>query len=129
MKTLKTSVASQSSQPGQSSPVKALSKEEVEAKLAAIAAANAAARETLSKQLGDERWGKLRAQAVTQGVTDENLTVLCGKMLRTRTEWHPDNTAAALHGACNGLLIELGSELSPADVAAYEGALAAPVGQ
>lgn len=100
----------------------ALSKDEVDAKLAAIAKANSEAREAISKQLGDERWPKLRKQSITQGVTDEQLTALCGKMMRTRTEWHPGNPAAALHGACCGLLIALGSCPSTADVEAYEAA-------
>lgn len=102
----------------------ALSKEEVDVKLAAIAKANSEAREAISKQLGDERWSKLRKQSITQSVTDDQLTALCGKMMRTRTEWHPGNPAAALHGACNGLLIALGSCPTDGDVKAYEAAVA-----
>jgi hypothetical protein len=103
----------------------ALDQDKIAEKLAEIAKANAEARATLEKHLGPERWPKLRRQSITQGVTDERLTVLCGKMVRTRQDWHPTNTAAALQGACNGLIIALGGTLTDADVTAYEEAVKA----
>lgn len=107
--------------PAAPAPVKgALTAEQIDAKLKEVAAFNADARQRLEAAFNKERWSKLHQQAVRQGVTDEALTALCGKMLRTRADWHPDKPAAALQGACNGLLIALGSTLTEADVKAYE---------
>ncbi len=108
-------------------PLKPLSKDEIDTKLAAIAAAIAAAntqaQTDLSAALGAERWGRLLKQSREQGIDAAQLTSLCGKLVRTRSEWHPRNAAAALQAACIGLLCALGSSPTDADTAAFEAAL------
>lgn len=103
--------------------MKALTKSELDKKLAAIAKENEAALNDISAHFGAERWTRLVEQALAQGLDHAQLLSLCGKMRRTRKEWHADNAQAALIAAAHGLLISLGSVPSKADEAALEAVL------
>lgn len=98
----------------------ALSKDEIDAKLKAIAEENTAAQALLEKHFGAERWKKIQKQARTRGESEAGFLSLCGKMLRTRREWHPGKELAIQHAAAIGLLIAIGSQPSAEDVKAFE---------
>lgn len=86
---------------------------------------DAAALEKIQKQFTPERWGKISRQALNSCALDASgLQALCTQMLATRAARHPDNEAAALYAACNGLLIAIGSKLSEHDCMRFETALA-----
>lgn len=104
-------------------PKPILTQDDAKERVAVLMQQNTAARAELEAHFGAERWQKLRAQSVNSGIADEHLTSLCGKMRRTRREWHPDNDRAALIAAAHGLLVTLGSVPSEADVAALQDAL------
>lgn len=95
----------------------------LEEKLTQLRADNAQAAREIAAHFGAERWEKIVKQCETQGLRVEDIDSLCGKMRRTRREWHPGNEAAALQDACNGLLCAIGSVPGAADEAALRAAL------
>jgi hypothetical protein len=101
----------------------------IDAKLAALHADNALATQDLSAQIGAERWERVIKQCEAQGMNVPQIESLCGKMRRTRREWHPNNEAAALASASIGLLIAIGSAPNDDDVKAFEATLAPLPGQ
>lgn len=108
----------------------ALTRPEIDARLAAIAAENAAAEELLKTLCNDaERWQRLQAQAVNKGIDAAQFTSLCGKMVRTRKEWAHLPLQARAIAAFHGLLVTLGSTPNAADEKALAEASAAPAGQ
>lgn len=94
------------------------------AKLTALQADNAQATKDLSAHLGAERWERVIKQCERQGMRVSDIESLCGKMRRTRREWHPDNELAALQAAAIGLLIAIGSAPTDDEVKTFEAALA-----
>lgn len=75
---------------------------------------------------GAGRWERLQRQALeSRGLTNKQLQALCIETLMTSAARHPDNAAAALCGAGNRLLLQLGSSLNADDVTRFEAALVA----
>lgn len=99
--------------------------DETAAKLAALRADNAQACQDLAAHLGAERWELVIKQCEARRMSASDIEALCGKMRRTRHEWHPKNATLALQAAAMGLLMEIGSGPSEADVQAFEAAQAA----
>lgn len=86
---------------------------------------NAAALEKIQAQFTPDRWGKITRQAKNSCALDATgLQALCTQMLATRAARHPDNEAAALYAACNGLLIAIGSNPNEHDCQRFEKAMA-----
>lgn len=98
----------------------ALTEQQIKDRVSDLIAENKAAADALQQHFGAERWQRIQAMAWAAGVDDAQLRSLCGKMSRTRKEWHPQNAQAALHAAAIGLLITLGGHPSPQDVEAFE---------
>lgn len=94
-----------------------------QAKVARLRADNSQAAADLAAHFGSERWAALVRQCEAQGLNAEGIAALCGKMRRTRREWHAGNDAAALQAACNGFLCAVGSVPKEADVKALAAAL------
>lgn len=105
-------------------PLNPLSTPAIDTKLTALRADNAQAVKDLSAAFDPERWARIIQQAETQGLRVADIESLCGKMRRTRQEWHPRNPAAALEAAKIGLLLALGSSPTDADIQAFESAAA-----
>jgi hypothetical protein len=108
-------------------PVNLVASDETAAKIAALRAENAQACKDLAAHLGAERWERIIKQCERQGIRASDIESLCGKMRRTRHEWHPNNATLALQAAAMGLVIEIGSSPSEADVQAFEAAQAASI--
>lgn len=80
-----------------------------------------AALEEIKAQFTPARWEKITRQASTSCALDAaGLQALCTQLQTTRKARHPDNAAAALYAACNGLLLAIGSSLNPHDLSRYE---------
>ena len=80
-----------------------------------------AALEKIQAQFSAKRWDKIVQQAQTsRGMDAKGLQSLCTQLLATRSARHPDNDAAALYSACNGLLIAIGSHPGAADEARFQ---------
>ena len=92
------------------------------AKIAALHADNVRACTDLAAHFGAERWARIIQQCERQGLRVADIESLCGKMRRTRREWHPGNEHIALHAAAIGLLIAIGSAPTDDDVKAFESA-------
>lgn len=93
------------------------------AKLSALHADNAQATKDLAAHIGAERWERVIKQCEVQCLHVADIESLCGKMRRTRKEWHPDNELAALQAAAIGLLISIGSAPTADDVQRFEATL------
>ena len=81
--------------------------------------------QSLSTYFGAERWAKLIARAQRTGMSADDITALAGEMVATRQVHHPKNAQAALIGAANGFVCEIGMSPTEADVKAFDSALAA----
>jgi|GEM_PF-6547054 len=110
--------------PAASGSVDIVIPDEVASKLEALRKVNAEAVQTLGNYFGPERWAKLVQRAERAGMKAEQIASLAGKLISTRTDWHPTNPAAALAGAACGFLCAIGCVPSPADERRYEDAKA-----
>lgn len=91
---------------------------------AATPAINNAALEKIAAQFTEGRWTKIQRQASCSCALDATgLQSLCTRLLETRSVRHPDNAAAALYSACNGLLLAIGSSPNAHDASRYEEAV------
>ena len=83
-----------------------------------------AALEKIKAQFVPARWDKITRQALNSCALDAaGLKGLCTRLLAARAARHPDNDAAALYAACNGLLLAIGSSLNEHDCSRFEEAL------